>query len=156
MQPGPKPEPTGLKLAKGNPGRRPLNENEPKPIQPDKPLLPPEWLSLEAMAEWHRVAPMLHELGLLTELDACEFAGYCEAVGTFELACRAIDREGETYETDTGFKRASPWVKIRRDAVKQIHEGAQRFGLTPADRTRIEVDPTPASDDLAAFNAEET
>ena len=49
---GRKPQPTALKVLKGNPGRRPLNEDEPKP----EVLLPrpPAHLSPVARREWRR------------------------------------------------------------------------------------------------------
>ena len=49
---GPKPKPTKLKLLEGNPGRRPINDKEPKP----KERLPqcPTHLSEEAKREWQR------------------------------------------------------------------------------------------------------
>ena len=51
---GRKPKPTKLKLLAGNPGGRPLPENEPQPDPaiPD----PPDWMEGEALAEWRRIA----------------------------------------------------------------------------------------------------
>lgn len=153
--PGPPPKPTAQRKAEGCLAHRPLNENEPKPALSDGVLQPPPTIDHEAKREWERIAPILHAMGLLTELDATEFMAYCQAVGDYVTACGHIDKEGHTTQTENGIPRVSPWWKIRRDSVKQIHESAARFGLSPSDRTRIEVDPTPATDDLAAFNAEE-
>jgi hypothetical protein len=46
---GRKPKPTFLKVLDGNPGKRPLNDQEPRPPQgiPDRP----DWLDAEAQAE---------------------------------------------------------------------------------------------------------
>jgi len=75
--PGRKPKPTKLKIIEGNPGKRPLNENEPIPqsIAPECP----DWLSDDAKKEWKRLAPELERLGLLTVLDMAAFAGYCQS-----------------------------------------------------------------------------
>ena len=43
---GRKPKPTALKVLEGNPGKRPLNENEPKPER--KAPECPSWLEPEA------------------------------------------------------------------------------------------------------------
>jgi phage terminase small subunit len=53
MKPGPKPKPTELKIIEGNPGKRPLNKNEPRPPR----LSPqcPNWLLPEAKKEWKRL-----------------------------------------------------------------------------------------------------
>ena len=49
---GRKPTPTTLKELKGNPGRRPLNEAEPKPAA--RLPSPPAHLSRSARREWRR------------------------------------------------------------------------------------------------------
>jgi phage terminase small subunit len=66
-KPGPKLKPIVLKLAAGNPGRRPLNEREPQPTSgiPDAP----EWLDDVDRACWMRTAGELHKLGVLTLID---------------------------------------------------------------------------------------
>ena len=46
---GRKPKPTALKVLEGNPGKRPLNENEPKPE--NKAPRCPSWLEQEAKNE---------------------------------------------------------------------------------------------------------
>ena len=47
---GRKPKPTSLKVLEGNPGKRQLNPNEPKP-DASVPKCP-AWLSKEAKREW--------------------------------------------------------------------------------------------------------
>jgi phage terminase small subunit len=76
-QSGRKPKPTSLKVLQGNPGKRPLNENEPKP----PPRLPrsPEHLSEEAKKEWRRAGKFLFQLGLVSDIDRAAFAAYCQA-----------------------------------------------------------------------------
>ena len=49
---GRKPTPTAIKELEGNPGKRPLNKNEPKPTKKAPPC--PKWLEPEAKKEWHR------------------------------------------------------------------------------------------------------
>ena len=64
---GRKPKPTRLKVITGNPGKRPLNLDEPMP-EPIVPDFPPE-LSPAAQIEWHRLAGELGKLRVLTNLD---------------------------------------------------------------------------------------
>ena len=50
-----------------------MNENEP---QPDDTMPEcPDHLSERAQIEWHRTGPLLHKIGLLTEIDKAAFAG---------------------------------------------------------------------------------
>jgi phage terminase small subunit len=64
---GRKPTPTALKLVAGNPGKRPLNRHEPKPVT----AIPtcPAHLMPTAKTEWKRLARYLHDLGVISELD---------------------------------------------------------------------------------------
>ena len=62
-QRGRKPKPTALKVLEGNPGGRPLNLNEPKPVK--KAPRCPSWLEDEAKKEWKRMGKVLEQLGLL-------------------------------------------------------------------------------------------
>ena len=51
---GRKPTPTAIKELEGNPGKRALNDREPKP-QKKAPACP-KWLEDEAKKEWRRLA----------------------------------------------------------------------------------------------------
>ena len=67
---GPAPAPTALKLLKGvRPAR--INKNEPKP-KSHSGVMPPGWgahMSEGAKRFWKQYAPVLSDLGLLTEAD---------------------------------------------------------------------------------------
>ena len=76
---GRKPQPTALRRARGNPGKRAYNEAEPQPPK-DLPDCPPH-LSDVARAEWDRVAVTLHDIGVLTKVDRAALAAYCQAYG---------------------------------------------------------------------------
>jgi phage terminase small subunit len=60
---GRKPKPTILKLLEGNPGKKPLNMNEPKPEMTAPEC--PSWLEAEAQEEWHRMSEQLYGMGVL-------------------------------------------------------------------------------------------
>ena len=89
---GRKPLPTNIKLLRGNPGKRPLNEREPEP----KAKLPraPEHLNDEAKREWRRMAHTLYDLGLLTEIDRAALAAYCVAWGRWVEAEKNLQKYG--------------------------------------------------------------
>ena len=136
---GRKAKPTSLKLIQGNPGKRPINKKEPKPTS--KTAIP-KWLSDDKVAveEWERLAPELEALGILTNLDQTLFAQYCDAVSRFRAARAVLRAGGETQTTENGYIQAVPemaTLRKERDSVKSI---GSLFGLSPSDRTRIEVD----------------
>ena len=75
---GPAPKPTALKVLQGNPGKRPLNDKEPEYEKSDELLKPPPYLSTHAKKEWKRIAPMLLNNGLLTNVDISALGAYCQ------------------------------------------------------------------------------
>lgn len=81
---GRKPKPTAIKELEGNPGKRKLNKNEPKP---EKGMhVCPEWLLPEAKAEWKRLSEKLNQMGVLTEVDIAAFAAYCQSYARWKEA----------------------------------------------------------------------
>ena len=101
MTRGRKPTPTGLKLIKGNPGRRPINQGEPtiETIQIPKP---PAHIAGIALTEWDRVAPILYNCGVLTELDVAALAAYCQSFSIYTQALVAIDTFAKKENLDCG------------------------------------------------------
>lgn len=65
-----------MKIFTGNPGKRKLNDKEPKPDSgmPD----PPKCLSKAALEEWKNISGQLHAMGILTKVDRVALAIYCQ------------------------------------------------------------------------------
>ena len=87
---GPRPQPTYLKLLRGNPGKRRLNKNEPQPSIPARCPEPPAFLSAYAQEEWKRVAPEAFALRLLSNLDRACFSAYAESYARWRTAEEAL------------------------------------------------------------------
>lgn len=115
-QRGRKPKPTAVKELEGNPGKRQLNELEPKPKK--KAPKCPVWLDTEAKKEWRRVAKQLEELGVLTEVDMAAFAGYCEAYARWKEAEEFISKHGTIVKTPSGYWQQVPQVSIAQTYLK--------------------------------------
>src|SRR5687768_11007374 len=116
MATGRKPTPTNLKLLKGNPGKRPLNEAEPMPA-PAIPK-PPDHVTGEARKEWFRISKQLHELGLLTEIDRAALAAYCIAWGRWVEAEQNLAKYGTVIKSpDKGWLVQSPYLSIANRAM---------------------------------------
>ncbi len=139
---GPRPAPTEVKRALGNPGKRPLNENEP---QPDGEARCPSWLCDVAKAEWKRLAPGLRKLGLLTAADQSSFGGYCQAFADWHaLVVRTAP------DTTQQHLRRSIYA-VRNDALRAMLRAAAEFGLSPSSRTGLSSPTKKAEDDLDSF-----
>lgn len=152
------PVPTTLKVLRGNPGKRPLTKNEPKPTLGAPGC--PTWLSIEAKAEWRRIVPRLDEIGLLTKVDRSALATYCEMWATFVYAQRKVHEHGivimaveKISEDGTVIytrPAKNPAIIVARDAADKIRQFCAEFGLTPSARTRLSL---PEADDDDAANS---
>ncbi|APM39939.1 phage terminase small subunit P27 family [Clostridium kluyveri] len=137
-QRGRKPKPTALKVLEGNPGKRPLNVNEPKPEK--KAPKCPTWLEPEAKKEWRRMSRSLEAIGILTKVDAASFAGYCQSYARWKEAEEFLTKHGTIFKTPSGYIQQVPQVSIAQTYLKIMKDFCSEFGLTPASRTRINVD----------------
>lgn len=143
---GRKPVPTNLKLLRGNPGKRKLNDREPQP-NPGKPRVPSH-LDDEARREWHRMADKLLELGLLTEIDRAALAAYCVAWSRWVDAENKVRQYGLVMlSPDKGWPIQSPYLAIANKAMEQMRALLVEFGMSPSSRSRIQTTaPKPPQD----------
>jgi P27 family predicted phage terminase small subunit len=143
-------EPTALKVLMGNPGNRPINQDEPKP----KPLMPykPKMLKGEALKEWKRITKKLYDIGLLTEIDGAALAAYCQCykrwVETEELLDKlGYDTNGKfngfMYKLPSGYYQQLPQVSIAQTYAKLMSVYLAKFGLSPADRVGMVAPKSP-------------
>ena len=129
-QRGRKPKPTAVKVLEGNPGKRSLNTNEPKPVK--KAPRCPAWLEDEAK--------QMEQLGILTEIDMAAFAGYCQAYARWKEAEEFITQHGTIVKTPSGYWQQVPQVSIAQTYLKIMNKFCEQFGLTPSARSRIVTD----------------
>ncbi|EHN13428.1 phage terminase small subunit P27 family [Clostridium sporogenes] len=144
-QRGRKPKPTAIKIIEGNPGKRPLNKNEPKP-QKKAPRCP-GWLEDDAKKEWRRMAKQMEHLGTLTEIDMAAFAGYCQAYARWKEAEEFVTKHGAIVKTPSGYWQQVPQVSIAQTYLKIMNKFCEQFGLTPSSRSRIITDSNENEDD---------
>ena len=140
------PKPTALKKLAGNPGKRKLNDKEPK-FELDIPM-PPKHLDRVARAEWRRVAQELYDAGLLSRVDRAALAAYCQAWSTWVEAVKRLRVEGQVIVSDKGYVYQHPLVAIRDKAVEQMRRFMTEYGMTPSSRSRVKVDKPEDVDEL--------
>lgn len=143
---------------RGNPGKRPLNGNEPTPRR-EMPE-PPAHLSPAARAEWDRLAPQLFEMGTLTQVDRAVFALYCSAWGD-EVEARTLENQsgqvngftiGKVVKGENGLG-LSPTSNLSSMAFKRLKAVIPELGLSPSSRSRLHVPPAAPTDDYEKFLA---
>jgi P27 family predicted phage terminase small subunit len=136
--PGPRPKPTVVKIREGNPSKRALPKDEPKPeIKIPKP---PAHLSKEAKTEWRRLSKELFKLGLLSEIDRTALAAYCQVYGRWVQAEKEIEKTGWFAVSEKGGLYQTPAVSIANKCLDQMKSYLVEFGMTPSSRTRIKAE----------------
>lgn len=149
---GRKPIPTELKILRGNPGRRPLPENEPVP--PEGEIRCPRELKGRARRFWKKHEPILKAMGVLTTADVGMLAELCETENEYwtareDVRERGIEIEVTRYDRKTGaafyVTEDNPSVRIASDAGKRLKALMAEFGMSPSSRTRVKATPKPAA-----------
>lgn len=135
-KPGRKPKPTALKVFEGNPGKRPLNKDEPKP-QGKAEM--PDWLRPQAQAVWERIAPQLEAIGILTKADENLLAQYCHSAELFHIADELVHKEGPVVTAGTGGTRRHPAIGIMEKCKDQMRAMGSLLGLDPSSRPGLQV-----------------
>lgn len=149
-----RPQPTALKVLRGNPGKRPLNASEPRPPAGD--IQPPAWLSEESLSKWNELVPLLTAVGILTQADVGPLARYCDCWAWWRRCREVIDRDGDTVvvRDEAGrvkWSQQRPEVGIVSKLAQQMHRLEAEFGLTPSARSAIHAPPKQPHDELEAF-----
>lgn len=128
---GPQPQPTALKLERGNPGKRPVNNFEPE-LAPATAAVPPT-LKGRARKEWTRLADELISKGVLTVGDMHAFEEYCTLVGEVDSYEKYISKVGRPEAHRLGY--ANYLLKLRT----QLRQQAAHLGLTPSSRSGVKA-----------------
>jgi P27 family predicted phage terminase small subunit len=148
---GKAPLPTALKILKGVDKSR-INFNEPKAaaILPE----PPSHLDAVAKAKWRQLAPVLYNMGVLTEADIEAFTMMCSCHAKMMKCEKELKKDGLVYfskvlNTTT---KTNPHWQIYLQLSKHLEVLYAHFGMTPSSRSRITLDKKSGPvDDFAEF-----
>jgi P27 family predicted phage terminase small subunit len=138
---GRRPQSKGWKLLAGSRGGAEAASVPASPAQslpvPDGQIVCPAWLDAAAQEEWHRIAPILATLNLLTSIDRAAFAAYCDAWSRFRWSVEAMRRRPRIARTPNGMQQINPLITARRQAIEDLYRAADRFGMTPHARQQV-------------------
>lgn len=137
--PGPPKTPTHLQLVRGNPSKRAVNKNEPKPPSGVPPT--PKHFSKQEKYWFKRMGDELDLVGVITKLDGLALEQMIAAYIEWRTHRDLLEVEGWVYTTtsQTGDKmiKANPRVGFMDNARKFLNNMMQQFGLTPASRSKV-------------------
>ncbi len=135
---GRKPKPTKLRVIQGNPGKRPINKDEPTApcISPDTPA--PDHMPPLAKECWVHMVGMLSGAQVITELDLHGLELYCVAYQNWRDAQAKVIELGTIVKSPkSGYPVQSPYFAIANKSHEQMVKLAAEFGLTPTSRSRV-------------------
>lgn len=147
-QRGPAPQPTKLKIIRGE--TRPSRVNYSEPIPARLGLSAPEDLPEEARKIWDAVIEAVGHTGVLTAADADTLRLYAEAVARYRTAETMLTKTGPLIKGRNGELVKNPLHQIVRDNATLMRTLARELGLTPAARTGLRSD---LDDDASDANA---
>lgn len=165
---GPPPKPTAIRELEGNPSGRPFNKKEPKPKKVAV-IEPPAWYSEQARIYWHRVVPILSQMGVLTEADLPLLERYCDFLADWK-SCRDFLHnagqifypiyDGDKVDPNTGqrvlkYMAELPHVSKKIRFSEHLLKIEMHFGMTPAARSRILAEDAPPSGGMGIFPTQE-
>lgn len=124
-----------------------VNKREPQVPAVQHAPPPPDHLPAYAREEWARVAPLMVDVGMLTELDLAPLAAYCESFSTYRhaseklavLAAEDASSHGLIVRSPGGAVYLNPLQGVKQSAMRDMVRYAAELGLTPSGRASIIV-----------------
>jgi P27 family predicted phage terminase small subunit len=155
MGAGRRPKPTAIKILEGNPGKRKIVADD---LQPEAgaPEMP-KGMTFAAQREFRFMTEVLLELGVLTRVDGKALAAYSECYSRWEEANKIITEYGQVIQvkfldnegnTIVGDLKANPACKLADMWMNRMKSFLIEFGLTPATRSKLKLNPKPEVDEF--------
>jgi len=153
---GPLPQPTLLKLARGETRPSRHNVREPATRHLAEPPRPPAWLDPIGRDTWRELAALLTSSRVLGEQDLLLLALLADQTSVYRRAAAFLATKGESFvllDGDGNPKgvQAYPQVAIRQRAAEELRRLCEHFGLSPSARTRVQADPASGPTELEVF-----
>lgn len=152
-----RPQPTTIKKARGNPGKRALPKDEPQ--MPANVPPAPSWLSPAAREAWASFGELVGpaHLRVMTDADRPALEMVVTTYARWRRLTEYLEANGDTYplKTKSSGKDGGPMqyprpeVAMCQAAHKDLLKLLVEFGMTPSARTKVTQAPPdkPASDD---------
>lgn len=149
MGKGRKAKPTWLKVVDGNPGKRALNDQEPKPEAGAKR---PRHLTEGARKAWEYLVRDLDACGIVTKVDSAALEVLCNAYAQYVDMAKNVAQYGPVLvhkdeESGRVELRRSPYFAILKESETTLMRCFAEFGMTPSARSRIRLPDRPSEID---------
>jgi len=142
---GRRPQPTKLRILRGNPSKTKINPHEPEPPTVDESFdIPPAELDGDvlAIAEWKRVAPILRVCGLVSQAERPAIIALCQQWSRYLDAQAKVRSLGMVVQDRNREPMTNPYLDVADKALSHCHRLWSEMGLTPSGRARVSRLPT--------------
>jgi P27 family predicted phage terminase small subunit len=134
---GRKPTPTVLRMIRGNPGKRPINLNEPKPdglsVQ-----VPDELTDPVAIEEWNRTIVPAIEIGQIAASDRAFAIAHCELWATWRSQIADASRHPHVVAAGKNkYPTPNPARTMANKTLQLLAKVDAEIGFTPSSRSRV-------------------
>ena len=137
--------PTAIKLVRGNPGQRKINDAEPTP--PPAELDAPKSLDGVALEKWNEIVPLLDSMGVFTQADRSTVERYCQIFEQWVDVKKHVKENGMTQLTQTGYSQLTAEGSLFRSLPSDLLKIEREFGMTAAARSSMKVGNAAAPED---------
>lgn len=132
---GRKRKPAVLHLIAGNPGKRPLNNDEPR--APGELSVAPAWMN-EAQRKFWDQATENAPAGMLRKIDRDLLASWAVAAELYADAAMKLGR-GRLVRNRDGMAVPSPYLRILRESFNEMLKASTELGFSPTSRARLSI-----------------
>ena len=146
---GRKPISSRLKVLTGNPGKRPINQNEPEPPKGIPSM--PEWLREfpVAISEWDRESRILDGMGVMTVAEEGILAVRCYLASEIQQMAKDIQKEGrvayisrmDSVGNEIMEAKTNPKCVQQPKLITEYRQLGSLLGLDPGSRSKLSVSP---------------
>jgi P27 family predicted phage terminase small subunit len=133
-------KPTALKAIEGNRGKRGANQNEPE-FDLLSDLEPPAHLAERSAAVWRELAWMLRKAQVLTVADKVAFELLCDSIADYRFVRSERGDSFVTKSPKTGAEMLDQLLVAQQMLAKRAEGFMSKFGMDPASRSKVMVDP---------------
>lgn len=153
-KPGRPKQPTQLRILRGNPSKEKIPTDEPQPAA-DR-IAPPAFCTGAAADKFNELAPQLHAIGVLTNVDLDALGRYCVIHVEWVKHIGICQRGGDILigRDDSGrvkYTQVGPSATLVRQHGQTLLRLAQEFGLTPSSRTALSTTEAGTGDPLSTW-----
>ena len=89
--------------------------------------------------KWNEIVAILEPMKLVTDMDRDFLAIYCDSYAEFVRLSLDIADEGTVVISEKGSPYQNPKVGQKNKAVEKMVKIGARFGMSPSDRTGLQI-----------------